>query len=370
MTQEVTIAENIKGVNTPYYGMGLISSILGGIGYGFESNFFFGCAGAIGVLGASLFLFGKFKNIKFLENGIVLRRGLIGWKQSFDFDKIERLQLIKERGQSGLDIISTDLQKIDNWKVYKYLTVQVKGKTVNISQNDFNELTFQQLAHSFQHYFLEANGSPSQKLERLQQKTEGYAEKDRKLRSEFEQSLYEACKSTFMPLETLYSSETIKELDQNPKVIFHTIKQGNVLVYFRSDQQLPQKKEKSVEVALSLIATIKENLNIVTSRLRSHEEVRQKLIRLGGQFRNRERLQYVANKVGQLQEKNMGHATQLPDLAFETEVIEQYEQLTEHIHNTETLEKSMELKEHLNLFKEINLEESQLLKEINKKLKE
>ena len=65
----------------------------------------------------------------------------------------------------------------------------------------------------------------------------------------------------------------------------------------------------------------------------------------------------------------MGYGTNHADVSYEAEVIEQFEKLTENIHQAETLEKSLLLKEHFNIFKEdTEGDDGQLLKELNQKL--
>ena len=71
-----------------------------------------------------------------------------------------------------------------------------------------------------------------------------------------------------------------------------------------------------------------------------------------------------------LSQKNIGKSLNTEDLAYEVDVLEQFEQLTENIHKTETLERSLELKSHIEAFKDVQEGDDILLKEINRKLKD
>jgi len=364
------IIEEFKGSDDPYLGLGLIGGVVGGLGFAFSSTVIWGISGAIMAFTLGMYLFGKSKKVKMLENGIELRVGQIGRKKWVDFQKVVNVKISKERNDKGLNLIGFDLTLVDNWELYKYISLEIEGEKVPMyfSDSDFSKNDFPALIRSIQHFFLEAKGTPLQKLESLKVKTANYVEHDKKLWSELQQSLYEACKSVYQPLETLYSRQSIDELDANPEILFHTIKQGNVLVYFQEDKVLHGVKETDAASVRNLIAAAKENIEIVDARLQSHQEVLSKLKRLSAQMRSRERLRNVASKIDELQQKNIGTSINYEDLAYEAEVIAQFEQLTEHIHSTETLEKSLILKTHIELFKDKD-EESSTLKEINQKLK-
>ena len=365
---EIQERDIFKGRNTPYIGLGLFSGITGGLAMVLESSFLLWTAGIFLGLGAIGYLVGKYKSIRLLSEGIQLKRGQLGFKRQIPFELIESIVIKREREDIGEELMTFDLDRIDDWKNYKYLTISYKNKTHQIPQNEFETKEFAAFARNLQRVYLDAKGSPLQKADKVYQKTLNYISDDRRLHSELQLSLQEAYRSVFKPFETLYKKETISELDNDAEVLFHSIKQGNVLVYFKKGEYLPNIKETSIISAESLIEAAKNNLEIVETRLASHYKVKEKLERLKNQLKSRERLKNVANKLDELQQKNINKSLTRTDVEMEAEVLEQIELLTENIHNTETLEKSLVLKEHIALFKENVHEEEIMLKALNKKL--
>ncbi len=369
MLEENQIRPVIKGSNSPYFGMGILGGLIGGVGWMVEWETM--CWVGLGVIGLGLGmqLFSRFKRLELSESGIEVRRGQFGFKQRMDFDNIGTVFLQEERGKGGFSLMEKSLNTIHDWKKIKYVEIEFKGKKKYIPANDFNEDEFKNLARSIQYYLVEVNGSLSQKLERVRLKTNNYLEHDRKLWSDLRTSLYEACKSIYQANETLYTKQQVEEFEQDDSVVYHSIKQGNVLIYFQKDKFLPEIKREDVAMAADLVVTAKENLEVVNSRIASHEELLKRLDKLSVQIRSREKLQEVAEKIGSLQERNVSSQNRA-DVRNETEVIEQFELLTENINHAKTLEKSILLKENLSVFREMEEGEEILLKELNKKLKQ
>ncbi len=369
MLEENQIQPVIKGSNSPYFGMGILGGLIGGVGWMVEWETMVWIGLSVIGLGLGMQLFSRFKRVELSESGIKISRGQLGFKQKMDFSDIGEVYLQEERGKNGLFLMEKSLNTIHDWKKIRYVEIEFKGKKKYIPANDFDEKEFKDLVRSIQYHLVEANGSSSQKLERVRMKTILYLEHDRKLCSDLRTSLYEACKSIYQSNETLYTKQQVEEFEQDDSIIYHSIKQGNVLVYFRKDKFLPEIKREDVLMAADLVVTAKENLEVVNSRISSHEELLKRLDKLSVQIRSREKLQEVAEKIGSLQERNVSSQNRA-DVRNETEVIEQFELLTENINHAKTLEKSILLKENLNAFREMEEGEERLLKELNKKLKQ
>ncbi|MFT5617601.1 MAG: hypothetical protein ACI85I_000825 [Arenicella sp.] len=369
MMEENQIQPVIKGSNTPYLGIGILGSLIGTVGWMVEWEVMYLIGGTVICLGAGMQLLARFKKVSISEEGIEIRRGQLGFKQQMNFADIGAVYLQEERGKNGLFLMEKPLNTIHDWKKIRYLEIEVKGKKKYIPASDFEDEAFKELARSVQHHLIETNGSSSQKLGKVRLKTIRYLENDRKLCSDLRTSVYEACKSIYKSNETLYTKQQVEAFEQDKSIVYHSIKQGNVLIYFQKHQFLPEIKRENVEMAADLVVTAKENLEVVNSRIASHEELLKKLDKLAIQVRSREKLQEVAEKIGSLQERNLKSQTR-PDIKLEAEVIEQFELLTENINHTQTLEKSILLKENLNAFREMEEGEERLLKELNKKLEE
>lgn len=360
--------DTFKGSNSAYWGLCLfagVSALFGGL---FDSTFFY-TIGGLFLGGSSLgFLLGKYKRIQLLPDTIKIVRGQIGFNKNIPFDQIERISLKKEQEEVTHELISYDLSTVEDWKKIKSLEIQLRKKKVSIPQNEFEEDEFKSLIIQLQQAHLEANGSPLQKVTQMQQTTLRYLREDKRLLAELNQSLLEAYRSVFQAFETLYTKDTVQELAQDSEVLFHTIKQGNVLMYFKEGHYLENIKHASIDSAKALIEAAHTNIDIVTTRLASHQEIKQKLERVRNQYQSRERIQDVASKLDKLQQRNINKSLKQEDHEYDAEVLAQLQLLTENIHNTETLEKSLVLKEHINLFKESLPEEEEVLKELNQKL--
>lgn len=363
--------DTFKGRDTPYFGMAMIAAIIGGLGFLTGLSFLYWPGGLFLGGGALGYLLSKYKKVKFLPEGIHFSRGQLGIKKMLPFETIEAIHLKREREDSGQELMTLDLDSVEDWKTRKYISITVSNKKspVSVSHNEFATPEFERMVRSLQLAYLEAKGSPLQKANRVYQKTLNYIHDDRRMLSELQLSLQDAYRSVFRPFETLYKKETVEELDRDSEVLFHTIKQGNVLVYFKKGAYLSNIKQTSVDSAKNLISAAENNLEIVKTRLASHQEIKQKLERVRSQLKSRERLNNVANKLDKLQQQNINKSLEREDVEHEAEVLEQIELLTENIHNTETLEKSLVLKEHIELFRENVQGEEIMLKELNKKLK-
>lgn len=367
MKEENEIQTTLQGSGKAYLVLGAVGAIILALGWESEIAFFIG-ATIIG-LGAVSDLFTNFKRVEISENGIGVKRGRLGFKSNYRFENISSISLREERNGNGIALLEKNINTVSDWKKYKFLELEYSGKRKLIPIINYDSEELKRFVGTVQNYFVEANGSSSQKLEKVRSKTIQYLEKDRKLWSDLQTSLYEACKSIYKAHETLYSKTQVEEFDKDKSVIYHSIKQGNVLVYFKKDHFLPEIKPADASMASDLVLTAKENLEVVNSRINSHDALLNKLDRLSIQIRSREKLQQVAEKIDNLQQRNLKSQTR-PDMKMEAEVIEQFELLTENISHTQTLEKSILLKENLIAFREMEEGEEMLLKELNQKLEE
>lgn len=357
-----------SGSLSAYWGLSMFTGIAGGIAYGFDSVIMTVITGLFAAGTTYGFLFSRFRKVVLADEKLVAARGLFNNKRVIDLNQVALTVSKETGGDGGTSLMKVDLEDVSDWEEYQHLQLRSTNDNkviLEISRSDFDNEEFIALVKGVKRYTIEYCGTPLEKASHTYQQTELYLEKDKRLKKELLDTLNEAFMSVYEPFETLLSKAILEDLQKDQEVIFQAIKQGNVLVYYRKHKFKDGVSSHSIQVAENLIAATRENLEVVETRLSSHNEVKNRLQGIVNQLRSEQQLSDVASKLDRLQQQNTENPINREDVAHDAEIITQIQELTERINQTETVEKSLVLKEHIKL---VNQKDKHGLKDLNKRL--
>lgn len=344
-----------KGSRTAYIGIAIIASVLGSLGYALDMSVFYGLTGIAAAIGAYGSLFDRVSAVITHGDALQVLRGDLQRSMSIPLNSIKSMTLsvTKNKPEPANAILDMNLDEVKFWEDFKYLVIEFAHgkKRFSIALNDFTESDFIAMVKGVKEQYLEEGATPAQKAQRVLQQTNKYIANDKHLRNELKTSLVAAYTAIYKPQETLLSKQVMQEMEEEPGVLFYTVKQGNVLLYFHKDKPRHDIDPGNIPIAQGLIETGHHNLEIVENRLASHEQVKERLERMVVRFEQQQSLDQVASKLNKLQQQNIETAVFKKDVSFEAEVVEQLHQLSQEIYSAQTLEQSQALIEHVKQLK-------------------
>jgi len=256
-------------------------------------------------------------------------------------------------------LAANDVQKI---------FIKNNEKEISLEQNILSPSDWKDFLLTFQTVFTELTLSFEEKIDQVYQKCGSFIQKDLQIESELLQNMGEIYESVYQAYFLDKKSKHKDEILQNPNVVFTYQRNGFEYYFLRNNFKGGVSKE-NIQIVENLERTAQENLLLVRNRMESYKNIQQKLLALKKEHTQKMKLRAVAEKLGNLQERNMQQGFNRQDLDFDTEVLGQLDILTENISGINTVEKSEILKIHIGSFREVFENDDRILKEINQKLR-
>lgn len=173
-------------------------------------------------------------------------------------------------------------------------------------------------------------------------------QEDRQLGLAIEESMIEAYR-------TLYTVRDSFDLDRitGRKAIYQFKQESGKSAFILAQDFLPDLDEETKEIGQNLIDAAQKNLALVTTRVEYYQKIDRELDKLRTREVSRRKLQTVADKLRDLQEKNTNKSIEQSltgDLTAEQPSVQELEELSQRVAGLSDLEQSQILKEYISLF--------------------
>lgn len=315
------------------------------------------------------------KGLKIADKQIVLQRGTRKKRLEIPYTNIRKVEVVehgrnrrrrnKRRGEVTTVLFESDTQHYAPGT--RCIITTASGKQVEIDSRYFKEGDFERFMQAFSKSYSEAtqeisvgqggkrrlrihSSEKEDKLDKLLRQNESYLKKDYALRKELEQMLAQLYSDTYQTLNALEIAE------RQEKPIFQFRRPDGSEAYVLEKDYLPNLDESAIQMGLELIKAATKNLRVVETRIKSHEELRQKLRRLRSQEESRRKFRMHTKRLRKIQElntqKDLDQHQASADLEVETEVLEELERLTNQAHDLDDLDEATALHNHISLFDE------------------
>ena len=201
------------------------------------------------------------------------------------------------------------------------------------------------------------------------QKTRNYLNEDLHLRQELLEAMNEAYYSVYLSniLKVVREGDHWR-LKKEDVAFYYTKDEINYQFYLKGNYKA---EAGEIEIAEKLIATSLHNVGIVEARIKVYEEIMMQLQKTQAKYLQRAKLQSLANKISNLQQRNIQNSEDKDELAFDSSLIVDLDKLTEKLKKADLEHYAETLIQHANLLKnnDINEQETILLKDLNNKIK-
>ncbi len=313
-------------------GLTLFSGILGWVvkGMGILS----------GLIGAAYY-FNRSKNEVLLSENTLVTRNQAGEKTIL-FAEIQKaeLSLVKDGKMQRLGLYNIEDWAEVNEKAVLHLS-DGASKKLEVAAQDFALADFIDFLRTLQVY---GQGNLLQETDRIKalvKENETYLQQDLKLKTNFEQGLLEAYKAVYVQRGNLY-------LKENPqaKILYQYDKNPNNVLYFIDQDYLPQLNGEGLQNAKLLLAGAEKGIELVDTRIKSFQEIANKLKQMQESNLRKLELRKAVGKVEKLAMEN--DLTALNDLdrnelLLQMETIKQLETLSTNLNGLDDLDKAKSL---------------------------
>jgi hypothetical protein len=173
-------------------------------------------------------------------------------------------------------------------------------------------------------------------------------QEDLRLTGAIEDSMVEAYRALYVvrdsfDIERITGHKTIYEFKQD----------GGKKGYILANDFLPELDEETKEIGQNLIEAAQKNLDLLKTRIEYYQKIDAELGRLRTREANRRKLQGVAEKLRDLQEKNTNKSIEQSlanEFGTEQRSLQELEELSQRVADLNDLEQSQTLKEYISLF--------------------
>ncbi len=400
----------LKGSNSANWGFLMFATVGGLLAYWLDHTFLTFLAPVLYILAGSFVSFAIFTPLFWQKikttlsaDKMVINRGLLFRKpQTISWHDLRRTQItyLENKNKITKNIDEIDLENTKDISIEAITFVLAKGNAPTFSSYEFDEIPFKEFLKEFQrvyHTYLgkplmpppsektipknQANNTENQAdkaeqndnhIDSAIQKCNIYLQEDQQLVKELKEAMNEAYSSIYQ-LHTLYIGREGDEmrLQKNDVVFSHQIDEENYHFYLKNNYKL-HTEEAEIQTVEKLITTSLHNIGIVAARIKVYEEILTELEQTKAKYLQRLKVQAIANKIDNLQQRNIQKSDEVDELSFDTESIVQLELLTEKVKKADLELYAETLIQHANLIKDNQLDEiksDNLLKYLDEKLK-
>lgn len=357
---------NLQGSNGVYWGLVMFAGVTGFLGWWIDTpileGIFYGITALLGGGAAFDKTFYQKHEVDILPEGLHIRRGLVQRTENILLNEIEKVELVGENEVLLGNFKDYDLEN-NNLKIKKLRLILAK-KSKNLSADrklefdsyDYEDIDFLAFVKFFQLWYKNITITEEEKLLSATQKSEKLLKNDKQLAAELVEAMQETYRSVYQT-HIIYTEqenkEFVKEQLKNLAVLYSYTPDEKTYYYFLQDDFLPEIDETEKQTAQTLIDASLTNLAIVQNRIQAYRQVQEKLEKTVKKAIRQNKLQNVATKLGNLQERNMQHLNTTQNLDFEADVFEQLNELLQQIQKTETAEQAVFLKEYILEFEKL-----------------
>jgi hypothetical protein len=198
------------------------------------------------------------------------------------------------------------------------------------------------------YHSLPAASPAEEKINQVARNNFNLLQEDLRLRRGIEDSMEEAYRALYRVRDSFDMEKMVGQ-----SVVFQFKRETGEPAYILHDDYLPELDDETREIGQNLIEAAQKNLALLTTRIEYYQKIDQELGRLRTREANRRKLQGVAEKLRDLQEKNTSKSLEqslASELAPEQQALEQLEELSQRVAGINDLEESQVLKEYISLF--------------------
>lgn len=349
----LTADYTLKAGNEVYWGLAMFSAGLGLLGYFFETQFvkniFYGLTALLGGASVIDMAFYQKKYTHFIANNIEILRGLVGRKEIISMNMVKKFDLFGDNNHHLGEIKTFDFE--NNTNVIKKLKLTLQDhREIDFNSYDYNNNTFLDFIKAFQQKHIEISSTQAEKLQFSATQCDNLIKQDKKLVMDLTEAMQEAYKSVY-ETHIMYVQEEEKEFAReqikNLEAVYFYSYDNKTYYYFIKDNYLPSSEPEDVAMAQNLIETSLTNLALVENRIQAYKQVQQKMSKIIEKQLQRTKLQNVADKLSNLQQKNISNNGHQDEIHFDAEVFEQYSNMINQIQQVETAEQAEFLKEYI-----------------------
>jgi hypothetical protein len=198
------------------------------------------------------------------------------------------------------------------------------------------------------YHSLPATSPAEEKINQVARDNFNLLQEDLRLRQAIEDSMEEAYRALYRVRDGFDLEKMVGQT-----VVYQFKRDTGELAYILQDDYLPELDEETREIGQNLIEAAQKNLALLSTRIDYYQKIDRELDRLRTREANRRKLQGVAEKLRDLQEKNTNKSLEqslASELVPEQQVLEQLEELSQRVAGINDLEESQVLKEYISLF--------------------
>ncbi|MEM6297238.1 MAG: hypothetical protein AAF740_00960 [Bacteroidota bacterium] len=335
------------------------------------------------------YLYQQLKSLRLTTDFLELRRGRRGRKvQRIHFRDVRKIELIEKqtgKNRKNREVRRTIFDRQPDQRIFhpeaKCLITLGSGNVVEVEASYFEEGDFELFLNKFEETYTKAVGSaPSQarfkprfqlqdgktkskeqketpntktarRYQQLIDKNRDYLKHDLALKSQLEQDIIEAYKSVY---KTSDGIEVNRE--PNRKIIYEFKNPDNSSSYILEDNFLANFDAETRATARNLIQAYHKNLRLVETRIAYFKKIEARLQSFMFQEKTRHKLQKLAGRLHNIQEKNTERSSEHPsimeedDIDLENRILAELEDLSDEVNELQDLEKAIVLNEHISLF--------------------
>ncbi len=343
----------LKASNEVYWGLAIIGAGLGLLGYFFESQFvknvFYGLTTLIGGASVIDMVFYQKKHTHFIANNIEILRGIIKRKEVIPINTIKKFDLFGDNSHHLGEIKTFDFA--ENTNIIKKLKLTLQDyREIEFNSYDYNKNAFLDFIRKIQQKHIEISSTQTEKLQLSATQCDNLLRQDKQLVMDLTEAMQDAYKSVYethvmcvQDEEKEFAREQIKNLEA---VYFYSY-DNKIYYYFLKYNYLPSSEAEDVVMAHNLIETSLKNLVLVENRIQAYKQVQLKMAKIIEKQLHRTKLQNVADKLNNLQQKNISNNENQDEIHFDAEVFEQYSNMINQIQQVETAEQAEFLKQYI-----------------------
>ncbi len=217
-----------------------------------------------------------------------------------------------------------------------------------LAQLEAARTAYQQSLAQNPYHNLSATSAVVQQINQVAKNNYNLLHEDRQLVQAIEESMIDA-------YGTLYSVRDSFDLARitGRKTLYQFKKEDGKNAYILAEDFLPDLDEETKEIGQNLIDAAQKNLALATTRIEYYQKIDRELDKLRNREASRRKLQTVADKLRDLQEKNTNKSIEQSitgDLTAEQQSIQELEELSQRVAGLNDLEQSQILKEYISLF--------------------
>jgi hypothetical protein len=339
--------------NHIYLGFGIIASVLGLLGYFFDTdsikNFFYGATILLSSASGIDMLFYQKKQSSFLQNSIEILRGSFKRQEIIALEDVKKVEIFGDNSHHLGDL--KDFVFENHTIIIKKIKLILKNtKTIEFNSYDYVAEDFSEFLLFFQQKYKEVVSTQAEKLQTVAQKCETLLKQDKQLSLELQETMrlaYQSVYETHCMHVQAEEKEFVKEQIRNLQAIYSYTLDNKTYYYFLENSYLETTEETDILMAKNLIETSQKNIILVENRMQAYRQVQQKMKKILEKQAQKNQLKNVVDKLYSLQEKNiLSHQLQ-DDIQVDAEVYEQYAILLHQIEQIETIDQTEFLKQYI-----------------------